>query len=69
VLPQVERIALGLSGWLGRLDGRALVLKPDLDSLPALSGERDALWASLERTTFLSRDEKRAIAGFSPLAE
>ncbi|MBS0243247.1 MAG: hypothetical protein JSS20_13795, partial [Proteobacteria bacterium] len=29
--------------------------------------ERDALWTALDAATFLSTDEKRALAGFSPL--
>ncbi|MFV0296912.1 MAG: phage portal protein [Hyphomicrobiaceae bacterium] len=43
-----------------------LRLAPSIDNLPALSGERESLWASLEKTSFLTRDEKRALAGFSP---
>jgi phage portal protein BeeE len=39
----------------------------DLDDLPALAAEREALWSSLERIPLLTRDERRAIAGFSPL--
>jgi hypothetical protein len=31
------------------------------------SPERDALWARLEKTTFLTNDEKRAVIGYGPL--
>ena len=67
VLPLVERIASQLSLWLspGYPPGD-LTLRPDLDSLPALAAEREALWSSLEKTTFLTTDEKRALAGFTP---
>ena len=70
MLPLVERIASQLSLWLspGYPPGD-LTLRPDLDSLPALAAEREALWSSLERTTFLTTDEKRALAGFSPASE
>jgi HK97 family phage portal protein len=67
VLPLVERVAKAMSLWLAPAYGGPLDLRPDLDDLPALSMERESLWASLERTTFLTIDEKRAIAGFSPI--
>lgn len=78
VLPTVNRVAAQLSAWLAPaylsepsfqgsgMPGTTLELRPDLDKLPALASEREALWASLEKTSFLTRDEKRAIAGFSP---
>jgi len=67
VLPLVERIASQMSAWLAPIDERALQLRPDLDDLPALAAEREALWASLEKTSFLTDAEKRTLAGFSPL--
>jgi HK97 family phage portal protein len=79
VLPMVERVAAQLSAWLtpayvaatplsgnGNAVREMLELRPNIDNLPALASEREALWASLEKATFLTRDEKRAIAGFSP---
>ena len=42
VIPLVARTAGGLSRWLGPAYGRGLVLRPDLDSLDALSPDRDA---------------------------
>ncbi|MEZ5853957.1 MAG: phage portal protein [Hyphomicrobiaceae bacterium] len=69
VLPLVERVASEFSHWLGSADGRPLELKPDLDTLPALAIEREALWASLEKTSFLTTDEKRVLAGFTPVPE
>jgi phage portal protein BeeE len=35
----------------------------DLDSVPALAVERDALWARLATAQFLTEDEKRRMAG------
>ena len=75
VLPLVERIAAELSLWLSPAYAPDAMwasrsanvrLVPDLDNLPALATEREALWSSLEATSFLTTDEKRAIAGFSP---
>jgi phage portal protein BeeE len=39
------------------------MLRPDLDLVPALSAERDALWARLEAATFLTDPERRRMAG------
>ena len=41
----------------------------DLDAVPALSVEREALWARLEAASFMSVAEKRAMAGLPELAE
>ena len=46
--------------------GDTLDLRPDLDQLPALAPEREALWSSLEKTSFLTDNEKRALIGYGP---
>ncbi len=67
VLPLVNRTAKALSGWLAPGFGPdRLVLKPDLDQIEALSSEREALWARLEKASFLTDDEKRASIGYGP---
>ena len=58
VLPLVTRTAKAMSAWLGPAWGGALELRPDLDQIEALAGERDQLWRRLERTSFLTVDEK-----------
>jgi phage portal protein BeeE len=67
VLPLVERVASELSLWLGPAFRDPVELRSDIDTLPALASEREALWASLEKTSFLTTEEKRALAGFSPV--
>eukprot|EP01035_Chromulina_nebulosa_P007340 gene7340-9911_t len=41
---------------------RAAFRACDLDAVPALSAERDALWARLEAATFLTPEERRRLA-------
>ncbi|WP_298913632.1 phage portal protein [uncultured Algimonas sp.] len=65
VLPLVARTARALSVWLSAF-GEEAALSPDLDAVPALSGERSALWARLEAASFLDEDERRAFAGLPP---
>lgn len=70
VLPLVNRSAKAVSRWLGPAFGEStLELRPDVDAIEALSVEREALWARLERASFLSRDEKRVAAGYEALGD
>ncbi|MFQ5565711.1 MAG: phage portal protein [Paracoccaceae bacterium] len=63
VLPLVRKTANALAIWLGAGSGGALALEPDQDAVPALSGERDALWRRVGGAGFLDEDEKRALLG------
>ena len=40
----------------------------DLDRVPALAEDRQALWAQVSAASFLSADEKRAMLGIAPVA-
>ncbi|WP_421859469.1 phage portal protein [Oricola sp.] len=62
VLPLATRTADAFARWLDA----GVRLVPDLDAVQGLSGERDALWARLERATFLTDDEKREAVGYPP---
>ncbi|MGA9658246.1 MAG: phage portal protein [Asticcacaulis sp.] len=64
VLPLAEKTTRNLSAWLEpKFVGTRIV--NDIEALPALSNERDALWARLEAATFLSDAERRHLAGLS----
>lgn len=62
VAPLAERLARALTGWLGARHPGARIAC-DLDAVPALSAERDALWARLEAASFLTLEERRRLAG------
>ena len=74
VLPVVKRTAKALSGWLAPSfagsgssavpEKPALELRPDLDTIEALSTEREALWERVRRSDFLTINEKRAAVGY-----
>jgi hypothetical protein len=66
VLPLVQRMAKAFSAWLAPAYGGGLELRPDLDQVEGLSAEREALWARIERASFLTVDEKRAAVGYGP---
>ena len=64
VLPLVQRTARALTLWLAPAYGTDLRFAPDLDAVEALAPEREALWARMERTSFLTDAEKRAAVGY-----
>ncbi|MEO0881484.1 MAG: phage portal protein [Pseudomonadota bacterium] len=66
ILPLVQRTARSIGHWLSARIEENVDLIPQLDHVPALSSEREKLWARLESATFISADEKRALAGFPP---
>ncbi|SOC07656.1 phage portal protein [Rhodobacter maris] len=63
VLPLLTRVSAALAWWLSGFLGVTVVLRPDLDQIPALSGERDQLWARISGASFLSDAEKRGLLG------
>jgi HK97 family phage portal protein len=69
VLPLVIRTAKALSSWLAPAWHSNLELRPDLDQIEALTSEREALWARIEKVSFLTLNEKRAAVGYAPLEE
>jgi len=69
VVPLATRVAASVSDWLSRFSGEAISLKPDLDQVPALSGERDQQWRRVSEASFLSDAEKRALLGLPKLTE
>ncbi len=63
VLPLATRVSAQLSRWLSEFHGAPVVLKPDLDQVPALAAEREALWTRVTAAGFLSDAEKRSLLG------
>ena len=66
VLPLVRKTAHAVACWLSQTPGVDIRLAPDLDSVPALGAEREALWKRITAAEFLAEDEKRALLGLPP---
>jgi HK97 family phage portal protein len=64
VLPLIGRTAAALSAWFSALYGQDIRLGHDLDQVPGLSLERDALWARVGAADFLTDEEKREAVGY-----
>ena len=62
VIPLVKKTAGALTGWLAPKFGDVRI-EADLDTVPALQAERDALWTRLGAASFLTDDERRRMAG------
>ncbi len=69
VLPLVTKVTASVSTWISRFAGEELVLKPDLDQVPALAVERDQQWRRVAGASFLTDAEKRALLGLPKLSE
>jgi HK97 family phage portal protein len=65
VLPLLANILDAVSRHFVSL-WEGLVLEPDLDGIPALWSDREALWRHVAAADFLSTDEKRVLLGWAP---
>ena len=67
VLPLVARTSAALTRWLAPRFGDGLRLGFDADAVDALAEARQLLWDKLTAADFLTVNEKRAAAGYSPI--
>lgn len=67
ILPHLEMIKGELNQWLIPMFGEGCSLDYDTDSIPALAPKRETLWGKIEKTSFLTINEKRALIGYSPI--
>ncbi len=69
VLPLATRVCAAVAWWLSTHLGAVIEIRPDVDQIPALSAERDQLWARVGGASFLTDSEKRVLLGLPPLSE
>ncbi len=64
-LPLAQKAARGIEAWIGDrwLEAGPTAVSVDVENVPALTIEREALWARLTGADFLSEEEKRRMAG------
>ncbi len=67
VIPLVARTARELTNWLAPNFGQKLRLSYDVDAIDALALEREAVWNRFSTASFLTVNERRAAAGYSPI--
>ena len=66
VVPLAGRMAEALTVFFAGSYETSVRLGLDLDQVEAMSADREALWARVERASFLTDDEKRAAVGYGP---
>lgn len=64
VVPLLDWIASDWSEWLGEGE---VMLKPDLDQIPAIVEKRQRLWDMADKATDLTINERRELKGFKPI--
>ncbi len=69
VLPLMDFIIGELNQWLAPQFGEDLELVFDVDEIPALISRRHMLWDKINKTDFLTVDEKRKATGYEPLPD
>lgn len=69
ILPHLEMIKSELNQWITPLFGEEFFLDYDTDSIPALAPKREGLWRKIEKASFLTINEKRALVGYPSLPE
>ena len=64
-LPLAQKAARAIEAWIGDRwpDVEPAAVSVDVENVPALTVEREALWARIGAADFLSEDEKRRMAG------
>lgn len=67
ILPLVASTAASLSGWLCPRYGDGLRIDSDVDDVAALAIDRESTWDKLNTSSFLTPNEKREAAGYSPV--
>ncbi len=67
VLPITTRVIAGFDHWLSPMFDDGFRLDFDPDEISAMTPRRDALWSKVQNASFLTRNEKRAAAGYGPL--
>ncbi len=68
LLPMMDKMMSSLNFWLTPYFGDDLRLDYDLDAIPALSYDRQALWQRVGAADFLTLNEKRAAVGLGALS-
>jgi phage portal protein BeeE len=64
-LPLAQKAARSIEAWIGDRwpEAGPAAVSVDVENVPALTIEREALWSRIAGADFLSEDEKRRMAG------
>ncbi len=66
-MPLVDNTLEHLNRWLKPYFGDNLLLEYELENISALAHRTDAIWHRLEKTGFMTINEKRRAVGLGPI--
>ena len=69
VLPLANKTACDIGNWLASSFEEGLTLLPNLETVDALSADREGKWTRFGQAEFLTRNEKREALGYLPLED
>jgi len=67
IIPMVESVVSKINTWITSYFDEDLYLSYNINEVSSLADRVDTMWNRLEKSNFLTRDEKRKAAGFSPI--
>lgn len=67
ILPLLDGLLDELNHWLAPLYGDSIHIRIDHDGIDALAPIREAVWARITASTWLTTNEKRQATGYEPL--
>jgi HK97 family phage portal protein len=67
IIPILDHMTDALNNWLIPMFGRDLKISYDIENISGLAERREKIWARLEKASFMTINEKRAMLGLSPI--
>lgn len=69
ILPLLDAMLDGLNNWLAPVYGDGVVIKANIENLPALASVRAARWQAVQNASWLTTNEKRKATGYEPISD
>jgi len=69
IIPLLNQIIDNLNFWLVPDFGKDLKLTFNKDEINVLAQKREKLWQYVENASFITKNEKRQMFGFSPIED
>ena len=64
IIPMTKMLLSSLSQWISQAFNRNIIIEPDLDTISSLAEQRQKTWETLNKSDFVSNNEKRESLGF-----
>ena len=64
IIPMTKMVLSSLSQWISQAFNRNIIIEPDLDTISSLAEQRQKTWETLNKSDFVSNNEKRESLGF-----